>query len=129
MKTKSVVLFLILIMLTAIKIDARTISPGGEEEYLPMAEVMPEPIDGIAGIVKKITYPPIARSAGMEGRVIAMAFINESGGVDDVKIIKGVGGGCNEEVEKVLRSSKFKPGINEGKPVKVKLTMSFVFKK
>jgi len=58
-----------------------------------------------------------------------MAFINETGGVDDVKIIKGLGGGCNEEVEKVLRSSKFKPGINEGKPVKVKLTMSFVFKK
>ncbi|MDX9924104.1 MAG: energy transducer TonB [Ignavibacteriaceae bacterium] len=129
MKTKSIVLFLIFILLAAIKMEAKNVLPGGEEEYLPMAEVMPEPVDGMAGIVKKITYPAIAKSAGMEGRVIAMAFINESGGVDDVKIIKGLGGGCNEEVEKVLRTSKFKPGINEGKPVKVKLTMSFVFKK
>ncbi|MCK9279876.1 MAG: energy transducer TonB [Melioribacteraceae bacterium] len=129
MKTKSVVLLLILFLLAAIKMDAKIVIPGGEEEYLPMAEVMPEPVDGMAGIMKKMVYPPIAKSAGMEGRVIVMAFINERGGVDDVKIIKGLGGGCNEEVEKVLKVSKFKPGINEGKPVKVKLTMSFVFKK
>jgi len=128
-KTKSVVLLLILFLLAAIKMDAKIVIPGGEEEYLPMAEVMPEPVDGMAGIMKKMVYPPIAKSAGMEGRVIVMAFINERGGVDDVKIIKGLGGGCNEEVEKVLKVSKFKPGINEGKPVKVKLTMSFVFKK
>ncbi|MFA7288839.1 MAG: energy transducer TonB [Melioribacteraceae bacterium] len=129
MKTKSVVLFFILFLLAAIKVDAKIVIPGGEEEYLPMAEVMPEPVEGMAGIMKKMVYPPIAKSAGMEGRVIAMAFINENGGVDDVKIIKGLGGGCNEEVVKVLKTSKFKPGVNEGKPVKVKLTMSFLFKK
>jgi len=128
-KTKSVVLFFILFLLAAIKVDAKIVIPGGEEEYLPMAEVMPEPVEGMAGIMKKMVYPPIAKSAGMEGRVIAMAFINENGGVDDVKIIKGLGGGCNEEVVKVLKTSKFKPGVNEGKPVKVKLTMSFLFKK
>lgn len=111
---------------STIKNDA-AVMPG-EEEYLAFAEVMPEPIDGMTAIVKKVEYPRIARSAGLEGKVIALAYINESGGVDDVKIIKGVGGGCNEEVERVVKASKFKPGMKEGKPVKVKLTLSFVFK-
>ncbi len=101
---------------------------GGEEEYLAFAEVMPEPANGLAALMKKISYPPIARSARLEGKVIAIAYVNENGGVDDVKIVRGLEGGCSEEVEKVLRESKFKPGMKEGKAVKVKLTMSFVFK-
>jgi len=127
-------LFLLLFMLavsgmasaSTIKKDAAVLP--GEEEYLAFAEVMPEPVDGMPGIIKKVEYPRIARSAGLEGKVIALAYVNESGGVDDVKIIKGLGGGCNEEVERVVKISKFKPGMKEGKPVKVKLTLSFVFK-
>lgn len=129
MRVISVKMFLILvIMLTSKTIAGKNIILPGDEDYLPIAEVMPEPVEGLAGLMKKISYPSIARSAGIEGRVIAMAYINEEGGVDDVKIIKGIGGGCNEEVERVLKASKFKPGQKEGKPVKVKLTMSFVFK-
>ncbi|MBI1938123.1 MAG: energy transducer TonB [Ignavibacteriales bacterium] len=127
-------LFLLLFMLavsgmasaSTIKKDAAVLP--GEEEYLAFAEVMPEPVDGMPGIIKKVEYPRIARSAGLEGKVIALAYVNENGGVDDVKIIKGLGGGCNEEVERVVKISKFKPGMKEGKPVKVKLTLSFVFK-
>lgn len=129
MRVISVKMFLILvIMLSSKTIAGKNIILPGDEDYLPIAEVMPEPVEGLAGLMKKINYPSIARSSGIEGRVIAMAYINEHGDVDDVKIIKGIGGGCNEEVERVLKASKFKPGQKEGKPVKVKLTMSFVFK-
>ncbi len=129
MKFTTVKLFLVFaIMLSSKSIAGKSIILPGDEEYLPIAEVMPEPVEGLANLMKKINYPQIARSAGIEGRVIAMAYINEEGRVDDVKIIKGIGGGCNEEVEKVLKATEFKPGQKEGKPVKVKLTMSFVFK-
>ena len=57
-----------------------------------------------------------------------MAFVDEKGNVDKVKIIKGLGGGCDEEVERVLTISKFKPWQHEGKPVKVKTTISVAFK-
>ncbi len=129
MRTHYVLLGLIfLIMFSSKTIAGKNLILPGDEDYLPIAEVMPEPAEGLVNLMKKINYPSIARSAGIEGRVIAMAYINENGGVDDVKIIKGIGGGCNEEVERVLRASKFKPGQKEGKPVKVKLTLSFVFK-
>lgn len=129
MRAVSVLLIFVLALILSSKtIAGMNLIMPGDEEYLPIAEVMPEPADGLAALMKKIQYPNIAKSAGIEGRVIAMAYINENGGVDDVKIIKGIGGGCNEEVERVLRASKFKPGEKDGKPVKVKLTLSFVFK-
>ncbi|MEJ5350712.1 MAG: energy transducer TonB [Melioribacteraceae bacterium] len=129
MRSKYVLFGLIFVIMFSSKtIAGKNIILPGDEDYLPIADVMPEPTDGLANLMKKVNYPSVARSAGIEGRVIAMAYINENGGVDDVKIIKGIGGGCNEEVERVLRASKFKPGEKDGKPVKVKLTMSFVFK-
>ncbi|MEW6194078.1 MAG: energy transducer TonB [Bacteroidota bacterium] len=128
MKKLILVLFLLNGFVLGSTGDELTYYSGGEEEYLAFAEVMPEPANGLAALMKKIQYPAIAKSARLEGKVIAIAYVNENGDVDDVKIIKGLEGGCSEAVEKVLRESKFKPGMKEGKAVKVKLTMSFVFK-
>lgn len=100
----------------------------GEEDYLAIAEVMPEPAAGLPALMKKINYPNVARKTGIEGKVIAMVYITENGDVENVKIIRGLEGGCSEEVERVLRDSKFKPGSNQGKAVKVKMAMAFQFK-
>lgn len=103
-------------------------SAPGEEAYAAFAEVMPEPASGIEGIYKKIVYPEVAKKAGIEGKVYVLVFINESGGVDDVKIIKGLGGGCDESVMDAVKSSKFKPASNQGVATKVKLSLAFTFK-
>lgn len=102
--------------------------PGEEDPYLPFAEVMPEPVGGIESIYKKITYPEIARKAGLEGKVYIMVFVNESGGVDNVKVVKGLGGGCDEAAVKACKDIKFTPGKNKGVPVKVKRSLPIVFK-
>ncbi|MBI5662659.1 MULTISPECIES: energy transducer TonB [Ignavibacterium] len=101
---------------------------SSDDGYLAFAQVMPEPVDGLPAVIKKIQYPPIARQAGLEGKVFVMAYVDEKGNVDDVKVIKGIGGGCEEEVIKVLKTTKFKPGMNNGQPVKVKTSLSFAFK-
>ena len=103
-------------------------TPPSDDQYLAFATTMPEVEGGMQELVKKIKYPPIARQTNLEGKVYAMAYVNETGGVDQVKIIKGLGGGCDEEVIRVLEISKFKPGQHEGKPVKVKTTVSITFK-
>ena len=103
-------------------------SAPGEEAYAAFAEVMPEPATGIEGIYKKIVYPEVAKKAGIEGKVYVLVFINESGGVDDVKVIKGLGGGCDESVIDAVKSSKFKPASNQGVATKVKLSLAFTFK-
>ncbi len=104
-------------------------NPDNEgEKYLAFAEKMPAPIGGLEAIYKTIKYPEIAKKAGVEGKVYALAFINENGTVDQVQIIKGIGAGCDEEVIRAVSAAKFTPGMKEGKPVKVKLSIQIKFK-
>jgi len=101
-----------------------------EEEpvYFVAVEEMPEPIGGITEIQKKIIYPEIAKRAGVEGKVYVLAFVDESGTVTDVKLIKGIGAGCDEAAMDAVRKTKFKPGKQRGKPVKVQVSIPVVFK-
>jgi protein TonB len=97
-------------------------------DYLAFAEKMPEPVGGLKAIYEKITYPEIAKRAGVQGKVYVLAFINENGGVDDVKVVKGIGGGCDEAAVDAVKSSKFSPGVSEGKPARVKMSLQIQFK-
>ncbi|MDT3696646.1 MAG: energy transducer TonB [Ignavibacterium sp.] len=101
-----------------------------EEEpvYFVAVEEMPEPIGGIGEIQKKIVYPEIAKRAGVEGKVYVLAFVNEQGTVTDAKIIKGIGAGCDEAALDAVKKTKFKPGKQRGKPVKVQVSIPVVFK-
>ena len=90
-------------------------------------EEMPKPIGGIEGIQKKITYPQSARMAGVEGRVFVKAFVNENGDVEKTEILKGIGAGCDEEAMKAIRETKFNPGKQKGKAVKVQVSMPIMF--
>lgn len=99
-----------------------------EDPYKPFAEVMPEPVGGIEGIYKKITYPDIAKKSGIEGKVYLLIYVNESGKVDDVKVVKSLGGGCDEASIEAVKNTEFSPGKNGGKPEKVKLSLAITFK-
>jgi protein TonB len=101
-----------------------------EEEpvYFVAVEEMPEPVGGISEIQKKIVYPEIAKRAGVEGKVYVLAFVDESGNVTDAKIIKGIGAGCDEAALDAVKKTKFKPGKQRGKPVKVQVSIPVVFK-
>jgi len=99
-----------------------------ESEYPITVDEMPEPIGGIKAIQEKIFYPEIAKRAGVEGKVYLIAFINENGVVAAVKIIKGIGAGCDEAAMDAVLNTKFKPGKQRGKPIKVQVTVPIVFK-
>lgn len=116
----------LIVLLSSLAFSQNT--PSEEEQYLAFATQMPELTGGMGELSKKIKYPAMAKQTNIEGKVFAMAYVDEKGNVDKVKIIKGLGAGCDEEVVRVLETSKFKPGQHEGKPVKVKTTVSVVFK-
>ncbi|MBA4252276.1 MAG: energy transducer TonB [Chlorobiaceae bacterium] len=99
-----------------------------EDQYVVVAEKMAAPVGGIDAIKKKIEYPPAAKQLKIQGRVIVLVLINEKGGVDDVKVVRGIGGGCDEEVVEAVKNHKFTPAENEGVPVKSKLSLAFQFK-
>lgn len=89
---------------------------------------MPEPIGGIKGIQEKIVYPEITKRAGVEGKVYILAFVDESGTVTKAQVLKGIGAGCDEAALDAVQKTKFKPGKQRGKPVKVQVSIPIIFK-
>ncbi|MCX6169889.1 MAG: energy transducer TonB [Ignavibacteriales bacterium] len=101
---------------------------SGEDDYLLSAEKMPTPVGGFEGIMKKISYPEMAQRTKTEGKVYVLIYVNEKGDVDDVKIVKGIGYGCDEEAVKAIKKTKFTPGVDKGVSVKAKFSLALTFK-
>ncbi|MFO7445900.1 MAG: energy transducer TonB [Ignavibacteriaceae bacterium] len=99
-----------------------------EPQYFVAVEEMPEPIGGIQAIQSKIVYPEIAKRAGVEGKVYVLAFVDEQGIVTKAEIIRGLGAGLDEAALSAVKQTKFKPGKQRGKPVKVQVSIPIVFK-
>ena len=98
-----------------------------EDEIFIVVENPPVLIGGIGSVQKKITYPEMARVAGIEGKVIVQFVVDENGNVANPRVVRGIGGGCDEEALKAVKTAKFQPGKQRGKPVKVSYTLPINF--
>ena len=99
-----------------------------DEGIYLMCEKMPELVGGMDALQKKIRYPLQAKSLGVQGVVYVQSIINEKGKIIKPKVVKKLGAGCDEEALRVLKKSKFKPGYDKGKPVKVRFTLPIFFR-
>lgn len=93
------------------------------------SEIMPA-FDGdlYAFLNRTLKYPRQAVLAGVEGRVIVQFVVNEDGRISHAKVVRGIGGGCDEEALRVVNvMPAWKPGMHNGRAVKVnyKLPVSF----
>ncbi|MCV9388397.1 M56 family metallopeptidase [Reichenbachiella ulvae] len=98
-----------------------------------VVEERPEPINGMPAfyefIGQNMTYPTQAREAGVEGRVYVQFIIDEEGNLSDVRPVKGIGSGCDQEAVRVIRSAApWKPGKQDGQAVKVRMVLPITFK-
>lgn len=97
-------------------------------EIFVVVERMPDLIGGLEGLQGRIVYPEIARLAGIEGRVMVQFVIDEQGRVHDPVVVRGIGGGCDEAAIEAVRSARFTPGMQRGRPVKVRYTLPITFR-
>jgi protein TonB len=70
----------------------------------------------------------MARKAGIEGRVTVQFIVNEQGKVENAQVVRGIGGGCDEEALKAIRAAEFEPGMQRGRPVRVQYALSINFR-
>jgi protein TonB len=99
-----------------------------EPEVFIVVEKNPELIGGLAELQRSIVYPEIARKAGIEGRVFLEFIVDERGRVVNPRVVRGIGGGCDEAALAAIQKARFKPGMQRGRPVKVKYSLPIVFK-
>jgi protein TonB len=106
-------------------IDCDNAKDGKQEEKIEfVADVMPEFPGGVNALMKFISgnliYPEKARILALEGIVVVNFVVDEGGKITNLKFLKTLGGGCEEEVERVLKLMPlWKPGSSNGRNVKV----------
>ncbi len=91
-------------------------------------EVMPEPVGGFESIKKKLIYPEKAKEDGIQGIVEIEIVVDEFGEVQKADIVKGLRPDCDESARIAVYYTKFKPGLQRGKPVKVQFVVPIEFK-
>lgn len=99
-----------------------------EDNFFVVVEEMPEPVGGQAAIQRSVVYPEMARRAGIEGRVTVQFIVNKQGRVENARVVRGIGGGCDEAALKAVEAARFQPGKQRGRPVRVQMSISINFR-
>ncbi|MBD77879.1 MAG: energy transducer TonB [Crocinitomicaceae bacterium] len=103
-----------------------------EPEIFTFVEEMPEFIGGEEAmykfIGKNVKFPFMAKEARIQGIVYLTFIVMEDGTIDEIKVMRGIGGGCDEEAIRVIKAMpNWKPGKQRGRPVRVQFNMPFRF--
>lgn len=98
------------------------------DEVFTIVENMPEYPGGMdklhSYVSKNIEYPKQAKQLGIEGKVYVQFVVMEDGSVEDVKVVKGIGAGCDEAALRVVESlPKWRAGKQRGIAVKTRMVL------
>ena len=73
---------------------------------------------------KNFNYPQAAQEAQVDGKVILQFVIEKDGSLSGITVLRDIGHGTGEEAARMLKTSpNWKPGIQNGKPVRVQFTL------
>ncbi|HNW76320.1 MAG TPA: TonB family protein [Bacteroidales bacterium] len=103
-----------------------------EAEIFTVVEEQPGYPGGEEGRMKylkeNIRYPEEAKELGIQGRVFVTFVVEVDGSITDVRVLRGIGGGCDEEAVRVVRGMpKWVPGKQRGVPVRVQFNLPIRF--
>lgn len=104
-----------------------------QETVQKQVDEMPVPPGGMEGftqyMIKSLKYPASAKEAKIQGMVMVTFVVKSDGSVDAIEVLRGIGGGCDEEAVRVIaESGKWTPGKKEGKTVPTQMTLPVQFK-
>ncbi len=108
--------------------NLHVLDPSCEEDFLVVAESMPQLIGGLAELQQRVVYPQEAIEAGIEGRVTVQFFVTKERTVACPKVIRGIGGGCDEAAVKAVEQAKFHPGMQQDELVRIQYSLPIVFR-
>jgi protein TonB len=103
-----------------------------DDDIFLVVEETAMPVEGMEAYYSKIgsemNYPTEARSKGISGKVFVEFVIEKNGTISDMKVLKGIGEGCDEEAMRALKAAGlWKPGKQKGVPVRQRMVMPISF--
>ena len=133
MKTKLVVSFFLLMFFSLVLESEAQVTMSNVDGVYQTVPEMPVPPGGMEGWTKyfqeNLKYPEAAKENGIEGMVALSFIVRADGSVDDIAILRGIGGGCDEEALRIVKESgTWTPGKLDGKAVAVQMRLPIQFK-
>lgn len=103
------------------------------DEIFVVVEQPATPRLGMAAFYQEISenlkYPGMARRLGVEGKVFVEFVVNKDGKLVDVKAVKGIGAGCDEEAIRVVEeAAPWNPAKQRGRPVRQRMVLPITFR-
>lgn len=103
-----------------------------KSDIFTVVDVMPEFPGGQTAlnnfIAVNLQYPAEAKQNKKEGTVHSSFIVETDGSISNIKILRKIGFGCDEEVERVLSiMPKWKPGMKNRKAVRVQMNLPVSF--
>jgi protein TonB len=113
--------------------DISDVEEEDTEEIFVIVEDVPTPRGGMAAFYQhvndNIKYPRQAQAMNIEGKVFVQFVVGKNGELTDIRVIRGIGGGCDEEAIRVVKiSPTWNAGKQRGRPVRVKMVLPITFK-
>jgi periplasmic protein TonB len=101
-------------------------------EIVVFPEAAPMPLGGYeqfyAQLSKNMKYPKQAIRQGVDGKVFVEFVVGRQGQINNLKVVKGIGSGCDEEAMRVLALTRWEAGRQRGRPVNVRMIIPVFFK-
>lgn len=106
--------------------------PPKSSDVFTVVEVMPKYPGGnkelMTYIANNVKYPEEAKKNKIQGRVFVSFVVEKDGSIGDVKVLRGIGGGCDEESIRVVENMpNWVPGMQRGKAVRVAYNLPIKF--
>lgn len=113
--------------------DAKAQNSAMEPGVLTEVDERPLPQGGMEGMYeyfgKNMKYPQLAEEKGIEGTVVATFLVQKDGSITDVEILRGIGGNCDEEAMRLLKSMEnWQPGKVNGEAVITRMRIPVRFR-
>ncbi|PKP03284.1 MAG: energy transducer TonB [Bacteroidetes bacterium HGW-Bacteroidetes-6] len=129
----SSILVIILLSSGVLSAQSDTVKQASDtKEVFNLVEIQPEFPGGIDSLMRylgsNIRYPIKARKKNIEGSVFISFIVEIDGSISNVKCLRGIGGGCDEEAIRVVSAMpNWEPGYQRGKPVRVQFNLPIRF--
>lgn len=113
--------------------SSRELNEQNENHFFSLGNEVPQFPGGYEALISflnsNLIYPKEAREMGLQGQLVISFIVEEDGEISSVSIIRGIGGGCDEEAIRVIESMPaWEPALKNEKPVRVLFNMPITFK-
>ena len=116
-----------------VSVQVKAKKPQDVENIFDVVEQMPEFPGGMDEMMKylsmNVRYPEAAKKAGLQGRVVVQFVVEADGSVSNAEVVRSVNEELDAEAVRVIeKMPKWKPGMQDGKAVRVRYNIPIAFR-